>query len=55
MKPSNTASYMFFYVYVLESLKTKVRYIGYTKHLKRRLKEHNQGKTFQQDINYHIS
>ena len=31
-----------YYVYVLESLdETKVRYIGYSSDLKRRLKEHN--------------
>lgn len=32
---------MFFYVYILKSLKDKSLYIGYTNDLKRRLKEHN--------------
>ena len=46
MKPSNTTSHMFFYVYVLESLQNGERYIGYSSNLKRRLEEHNKGKTF---------
>jgi putative endonuclease len=33
-----------YYVYVLLSLKDNKFYIGYTNGLKRRLKEHNQGK-----------
>lgn len=37
---------MFFYVYVLESLKDKERYIGYTNNLKRRLEEHKNGLSF---------
>jgi putative endonuclease len=37
---------MFFYVYVLESLKDSKKYIGYTSNLKRRLEEHLTGKTF---------
>jgi putative endonuclease len=44
--PRNTTSHMFFYVYVLESLKDGQRYTGYTHNLKRRLEEHNQGKSF---------
>lgn len=45
--PSNTTSRMFFhYVYVLESLKDKDLYIGYTNNLKRRLEEHNKGQSF---------
>jgi len=44
--PSNTTSSMFFYVYVLESLKDKNRYIGYTNNLKRRLEEHKKGLSF---------
>ncbi len=36
---------MFFYVYVLESLKNGDRYIGYTSNLKKRIEEHNQGKS----------
>jgi putative endonuclease len=35
---------MFFYVYVLLSLKDDKFYIGFTNDLKRRLKEHNSGK-----------
>lgn len=35
---------MFFYVYVLQSLKDNKRYIGYTKDLRKRLEEHNLGK-----------
>jgi len=35
---------MFFYVYVLESLTSKNLYIGRTKDLRERVKEHNQGK-----------
>ncbi len=35
---------MFFYVYVLESIKDKGRYIGYTTDLRRRVAEHNKGK-----------
>jgi putative endonuclease len=31
---------MFFYVYVLESIKNGERYIGYTNNIKRRLEEH---------------
>ncbi len=35
-----------FYVYVLKSEKDKKLYIGYTNNLKRRIQEHNQGKSF---------
>lgn len=44
--PRNTTSQVFFYVYILESLSDGKRYIGYTSNLKRRLEEHNKGKTF---------
>ncbi len=37
---------MFFYIYVLESLKDGDRYIGYSSNLKRRLEEHKNGKSF---------
>jgi len=37
---------MFFYVYVLESLKDFDRYIGYTNNLKKRLEEHKKGLSF---------
>ena len=43
---SNTISSMFFYVYVLESLKDYKRYIGYTNNLKKRLEEHKKGLSF---------
>jgi len=36
----------FYYVYVLESIKDGKRYVGYTNNLRRRLKEHNNGKNF---------
>lgn len=35
-----------YYTYILQSEKDKSFYIGYTKDLRKRLKEHNQGKTF---------
>ncbi|PIZ87327.1 MAG: excinuclease ABC subunit C [Candidatus Nealsonbacteria bacterium CG_4_10_14_0_2_um_filter_40_15] len=41
--PSNTTSSIFFYVYVLESLKDGKRYIGYTNNLKKRIEEHKKG------------
>jgi len=44
--PSNTTSSVFFYVYVLESLKDGKRYIGYTNNLKRRIEEHKKGLSF---------
>lgn len=33
--------HMFFYVYILQSIKTKRLYIGFTDNLKRRLEKHN--------------
>ena len=45
--PSNTIpSVFFYYVYVLESLKDKERYTGYTENLRRRLEEHKKGLSF---------
>lgn len=44
--PSNTTSSVFFYIYVLESLKDGERYIGYTNNLKRRIEEHKKGLSF---------
>ncbi|MBU3942957.1 GIY-YIG nuclease family protein [Patescibacteria group bacterium] len=35
-----------FYTYILESLKDGKLYIGYTNNLRRRFKEHNNGKSF---------
>jgi putative endonuclease len=34
---------MFYYVYILQSLKNNSLYIGYTSDLKKRYKEHNSG------------
>ena len=44
--PSNTTSRMFFYTYVLESLKDGNRYIGYTNNLRKRLEEHKKRLSF---------
>jgi len=35
-----------YWVYILEDLKDKKRYIGYTENLKKRLKEHKERKVF---------
>ena len=35
---------VFFYTYVLLSLKDKEHYVGYTNNMRKRLKEHNLGK-----------
>jgi len=42
----NSTAIMFFYVYVLQSIRGKNLYIGYTTDLKKRLKEHNCGMVF---------
>jgi len=36
---------MFHYVYILQSQKNKSLYIGYTLNLRKRFKEHNEGKS----------
>ncbi len=36
---------MFYYVYILQSLKNNSLYIGYTSDLKKRFKEHNSGES----------
>lgn len=36
---------MFYYVYILKSLKNKSFYIGYTSDLKNRIKQHNNGES----------
>jgi len=36
---------MFYYVYILQSLKNKSFYIGYTADLKKRFEEHNSGES----------
>ncbi len=43
MKSGASNSISLFYVYVLESLKDKYRYVGYTNDLRRRLEEHRKG------------
>ena len=42
--PSNITPMVFFYTYVLHSLKDGDHYIGYTNDLRKRLEEHNLGK-----------
>lgn len=37
---------MFYYVYILQSMKNQSLYIGYTSDLKKRLQEHNHGLNF---------
>lgn len=36
---------MFYYIYILQSSKNRSLYIGYTVDLKKRLEEHNNGKS----------
>jgi len=40
------SDYKFYYTYVLMSLKDGKKYVGYTDDLRRRLKQHNSGKSF---------
>ena len=42
----NSTAIMFYYVYVIESLKNNGLYVGYTNNLKKRLGEHNRGLNF---------
>lgn len=44
--PRNTTSSVFFYTYVLESVKDGDKYIGYTNDLKKRIEEHKKGMSF---------
>lgn len=37
---------MFYYVYILKSLKNGSLYIGYTTNLRERIKQHNNGESF---------
>lgn len=37
---------MFFYVYVLQSIKDKGLYVGYTNDLRKRIEKHNRGLNF---------
>jgi len=46
MKSRTTTSNKFYYTYVLESLYDHKRYAGYTSDLRKRLLEHNGGKSF---------
>lgn len=52
MMPSNSTSTIFFYVYVLFSVKDDGHYIGYTDNLKGKLKEYNVGKNFNKTKDY---
>src|SRR3990167_10254066 len=42
----NSTAIMFHYVYVLQSIKNNSLYIGHTRNLQKRLKEHNNGLNF---------
>src|SRR3989344_9541811 len=42
----NSIAIIFYYVYVLQSMKNQGIYIGYTTDLKKRLHEHNRGLNF---------
>ena len=42
--PGNSTPMVFFYTYILLSLKDDAHYIGYTSNLRKRLEEHNSGK-----------
>lgn len=44
--PGSTTLKKYYIVYILESLKDKKRYIGFTTNLAKRIKEHNLGKVF---------
>lgn len=44
--PSNNTSPVFFYTYILQSMKDNQQYIGYTADLRQRLEEHRKGHVF---------
>ena len=44
--PGRTISNHFYYVYVLESMKDGKQYIGFTSDLRKRMDQHQQGKSF---------
>jgi putative endonuclease len=44
--PGRTISNSFYYVYVLESMKDGKQYIGFTTDLRKRMEQHQQGKSF---------
>ena len=46
MPGATTSTSMFFYVYVLESLKDRKRYIGFNTNLRHRIEEHRKGLVF---------
>ena len=46
MPSTTTSTLRFYWVYVLESLKDKKRYIGFTTNLSERIKAHNNGQSF---------
>jgi len=46
MPGSENSKMIMFYVYILESIKNKNLYIGYTIDLRRRFQEHNQKENF---------
>ena len=45
-RSENATAIMFYYVYVLQSIKYSNLYIGYTKNLKQRLQKHNRKLNF---------
>jgi len=42
----NSTAIMFYYVYIVQSMKNKDLYVGFTIDLKKRLQEHNRGSNF---------
>lgn len=44
--PGNKTSPVFFYTYVLQSMKDKKHYIGFTHNLRKRVEEHGRGRSF---------
>jgi len=42
----NSTRFMFFYTYVLQSIKNKQLYVGFTKDLRKRFEKHNRGLNF---------
>ncbi len=42
----NSIASMFYYVYILQSIKKNNLYVGYTEDLRKRLREHNRGLNF---------
>lgn len=44
--PSNNTSPVFFYTYILQSMKDHQQYVGYTEDLRKRVEEHRKGTVF---------